>query len=329
MLSIIIPIYNAEKFLAECIESLIGQDYEDKEILLIDDGSTDNSSNICDNYANKYNFIRTYHKANAGSSSARNKGIELSKGNYIAFVDADDVLDSDFYSILIKAIEDTKADIAACSYVNEYKSKITVKAKNNQIPKPIIFNDRNKALESMTEKQNSIEGFVWNKVWKRSVIEGIKFREDISIIEDALFTWNVVKKTTRVVYIGLPMYHYRILKTSVTRNSSLDKYYQAINAYKIMIRDANNIAPRCLDGLITDYIIWNIKAAENLLLSKSKIVNDDYKIIKRNLIKYYPYIAKCGIRHKILATALLQSWNLYRFWGKLFLYIKILYLKVK
>ena len=119
MISVIIPVFNAEKYLRECLDSVANQTYNDLEILLIDDGSKDSSPQICDGYAAADSRFTVIHKENGGVSSARNTGIENAHGNLMAFVDADDVLDLDMYEILVHALETTDSDIAACSYMNE------------------------------------------------------------------------------------------------------------------------------------------------------------------------------------------------------------------
>ena len=328
MLSIIVPIYNAEKYLKKCLDSLVNQDYKKKEILLIDDGSKDKSSEICDEYARRYSFIQAIHKENGGCSSARNLGIVQAQGAYLAFVDADDCLDHDFYSILMDNLIKTQSDIVACSYINEYSENFSIKRKQDTVPEPIIFEGYKSALESMTAKKNSIEGFVWNKIWKREIIENQQFRTDVTIIEDSIYSWTAISKIKRACYIDLPMYHYRIIPTSITRNSSLDKYYKALCIYETMIEEAKKIAPKCLHGLSTDYIIWNIKTAEQLLLH-SKNVKKDYNKIKNNILIKKKYIKECGFRHRILAKALLHSWKQYRFWGIIFWYLKKVYIMIK
>lgn len=328
MLSIIIPIYNAEKYIEPCIDSLIAQDFQDKEILLIDDGSKDSSPQICDDYADKYDYIRVIHKDNGGCSSARNFGLKEARGDYIAFVDADDVLDHDFYSILMNALLETKSDVAVCSYKNEYGKSFKVINKHNSIPQPIVFESVVSALESMTAKENSIEGFVWNKVWKREVVANQEFRNDVAIVDDAVYSWTAISRINKACYINLPMYHYRIILNSITRNSSLDKYYKALHGYEIMIADAEENAPKCLNGLCTDYIIWNIKFCEQLLFKDNDVIKD-YLNAKRNIEGKKKYIKMLGLRHRILARSVLNSWILYKFTGKLFWNLKKIYMKAK
>lgn len=327
MLSVIIPVYNAEQYLIACLDSLANQSYKDLEVLMIDDGSKDNSPSICDEYDKKFFHFRAIHKENGGCSSARNLGLKEAKGDLIAFVDADDCLDHDMYEVLVDALRLTDSDIAACTYKNEYREKFSILHKQVTIPAPIEYIGI-RALESMTEKTNSIEGFVWNKIWKREVLMHAYFRTDVSIVDDAVFTWENVSKIGKACYVGLPMYHYRIIPTSITRNSSLDKYFKAIYGYELMISDADKRVSSCLDGLCTDYIIWNLKLLEQLILSNN-FSEKIYLEIKNNIKDKKEYIKKCGFRHRVLANSVLYSWKSYKWKAKLFWELKQMYFKVK
>ena len=328
MVSVIVPVYNAEKYLRKCLDSLAVQTCKDIEILMIDDGSKDVSPQICDEYAERYENFVAVHKENGGCSSARNLGLQKAKGEFIAFVDADDCLDADFYEILLKALRDTDSDIAACTYKNEYSRDIKVIKKHDVIPEAVVFNSAESSLESMTEKENSIEGFVWNKVWKREILNGAAFRTDVAIVDDAVFTWEIVSKIKRACYVNLPMYHYRIISSSITRDSGIEKYLKALYGYEWMIADAEKRSPKCLYGLCTDYIIWNIKTLERMIFMQKPDFMV-YEKVRGNIAQYRGYIEKCGIRHRILAKNALESWNRYRMRAVLFYKMKKCYMWVK
>ena len=124
LISVIIPVYNVEKYLRRCIDSVINQTYKNLEIIIVDDGSTDNSSNICDEYTNKDSRVKVVHKENGGLSSARNVGIELAKGDLIAFVDSDDYIELEMYEKLKENMDKYDSDIAICQYYNSFKYSI-------------------------------------------------------------------------------------------------------------------------------------------------------------------------------------------------------------
>ena len=145
---------------------------------------------------------------------------------------------SDMYDILIENIDFTNSDVSACSFVEEYNlgmSKVVQKHQNK--PDPIVFVGGGEIYESVTRKEKSIEGYLWNKVWKRKVIGSHLFREDIVMCEDSIFSWEVLKDAKRVCYCNLPMYHYRIRETSATRNSSINKMMGALVSYELMLGD--------------------------------------------------------------------------------------------
>lgn len=326
-ISVIIPVYNAEKYLRACFDSLVNQTYKSIEVLIVDDGSSDISPQICDEYADKYGNFVVFHKENGGCSSARNMGLQKATGEYVAFVDADDCLDADYYEILMKALRDINSDISACAYVNEYSEDISLIKIHDKIPETIVFDGADLSLESMTAKVNSIEGFVWNKIWNRNILEGIMFRTDVAIVDDAVFTWEVVSKVKRTCFVNLPMYHYRIINSSITRNSGTEKYLRALYGYELMIEDAAERVPKCLDGLCTDYIIWNIKTLERMIFMRKPDLLI-YKKVRENILRVGEYVNKCSGRHKFLAKGALRSWNTYRMRAVLIWRLKQIFFRI-
>lgn len=222
-LSIIVPIYNAEQYLEECLESVVNQSYREKEVILVDDGSTDASGAICDAYARRYGFVTVLHGTNRGLSGARNIGMDAATGDCIAFVDADDVLDRDAYEILMQALQQTESDVSACGFCTEYGS-ITAAGKQDTVPRPFVVEGREACLLSISAKEHCLTGFAWNKVYRRKVIGRIRFKEDAALCEDLVFNYEVMANAKRVCITELPMYHYRYVNTGLSQNSKLDKY---------------------------------------------------------------------------------------------------------
>ena len=130
LISIIVPVYNVEKYLGKCIESLIDQTYPNIEIVLVDDGSRDDSGRLCDDYQMQYSFIKVVHKENGGLSQTRNVGLKLAKGVFIGFVDSDDWIEPNMYAILISVLIETGADIAVCNYMAEAEDSSFIKKKS-------------------------------------------------------------------------------------------------------------------------------------------------------------------------------------------------------
>ena len=182
LISIIVPVYNVDKYLNRCINSILKQTYSNLEVLLIDDGSTDNSGLICDKYASKFNNIRVYHKKNGGISSARNYGLDRisNKANYIAFVDSDDFLHPRMYEILYGDLIKYDCDIAVCNMDKTYSTIV-----NEYISENVLILNKEEYFENYFDDFYR-SNVVWNKLYKRKCIEKLKFEEG-KIYED-IFT---------------------------------------------------------------------------------------------------------------------------------------------
>jgi len=202
LLSVIIPIYNVEPYLNRCMESIVNQTYRNLEIIMVDDGSPDNCPNICDEWARKDLRIKVIHKKNGGLSDARNKGMEIATGEYIAFVDSDDFIDLNMYSIMIEALERTSSGIATCgryAYTNGEKAEKHI-SDEEIILKPI------QAIDELL-RGGLVEEASWDKVYKRSLFEGIEFPVG-EINEDMPIMPYIFEKSGKVVCTGKPLYYY-------------------------------------------------------------------------------------------------------------------------
>ncbi len=230
--SIVIPVYNAEKYLNECINSILNQTYANMEILLIDDGSTDKSSSICDMYCQKYKDIIVYHLNNGGVSKARNYGIEKATGEFIIFVDSDDIIDKYMVEKMVFAIKEKSVDLAICGYKYLYKNEIiNSKIKHNgymtieQAKREIFLPD-------------SIKGYSVNKIYKREVLleNNIRFEEKIKICEDMLFVFKYIHHINKIYVVNDDLYYYRMRKTSASNQgveSDLTVFEALKSIYKL------------------------------------------------------------------------------------------------
>ncbi len=228
LISVIIPIYNVEKYLEKCIESIINQTYKNLEIILVDDGSKDKSDEICDEYAKKDNRIKVIHKENSGVSSARNVGIENSKGEYISFVDSDDWLEKDFIEKLHNIIKENNSDLAQSGYyrvVGENKEKINSTENIENI-------DKNEFLIRVLSPQTGF-GLCHMKLIKKKIIGDIRFNENLKAGEDALFNEMISQNIKKATFYGYPLYNYRINENSAVKR--FDKNYP--NKYKISMEE--------------------------------------------------------------------------------------------
>lgn len=219
MISIIVPVYNVDKYLSICLESIQKQDYKDFEAILVDDGSTDTSGTICDDFQRQDIRFKTIHQQNQGVSVARNTGLLVASGEYIAFIDGDDYIHPKFLSTLYSAIRQTSLDIAMINgqILFEYLNPTTV-----SIPTPIIF-DQNHLIKNFFSNSNYDVQYlaVWNKLYKKSIIKGLKFKDIVS--EDGIFNLQVYLRTSNISYVNANLYYYMQHQNSLTHESNNTK----------------------------------------------------------------------------------------------------------
>ena len=227
-ISIIIPVYNVEKYLSTCLDSVINQTYQNLEIILVNDGSTDACPKICEVYATKDNRIKVIHKQNGGLSDARNVGLKQTTGNLVSFVDSDDVLALDFYQKLINVLIKNNADIAECGFLKfENESKLN-EAKIDRHQNVEIY-ETEKALALLLEGSLSI--VVWNKIYKKKLLEGIEFPVN-KINEDEYWTYKIIAKAKKIVKIHDELYFYRQQPTSIMGSSYSIKRLDGLKAHE-------------------------------------------------------------------------------------------------
>lgn len=217
LISIVVPIYNVEDYLKECIDSICGQSYKNIEIILVDDGSTDGSPAICDVYAGLDNRIRVIHKKNGGLSDARNCGLEVARGEYVAFVDSDDYVNERFIEFLYNAMEDCNAQIAVCSYQKVYDTPIA----KSELPKYVIEEKNSISfLESLYQGKYSDMGFVaWNKLYKRQLfVENNILYPKGRIYEDTFTTYKLLYFAEGIAIVDYPLYCYRMRSGSIMQS---------------------------------------------------------------------------------------------------------------
>ncbi len=249
LISIIIPVYNSEEYLPKCIESVLNQTYSNLEIIIINDGSTDDSGKICDDYALKDNRITVIHKENGGVSSARNKGIEKATGKYIGFIDADDYIEIDMFEKLYENIKHDDYDISICNYniilgTNKIPNNISKECKK-------IFNNK-EYLSGLFDK-NLYCGYLVNKLIKTECIKNVRFDENVSVLEDLLFLTEIHENISKVYFDkDVFLYNYVQRENSATNNFNKKKYMSMIMALEKIISyiDDNNTK----NGVIFDYL---------------------------------------------------------------------------
>ena len=218
LISIVLPIYNIEKYLTDCIESVINQTYKNIEIILVDDGSEDNCATICDNYANKDKRIKVIHKENGGLSDARNAGLKIATGEYITFIDSDDIIDKQYIENLFEILVENNADIAICNYKEiEEKNNYKQLPKNYKPKNEIDIFDNIESLKQMyTSHKHGMVFVAWAKLYKKELFikNNIKYPEG-KIHEDTYTTYKLLYYAKKVVFTEKELYFYRLRKGSI------------------------------------------------------------------------------------------------------------------
>lgn len=211
MVTILIPVYNTSKYLRQCLDSITAQTYQNLQVVLVDDGSTDDSLSICEEYAGKYSYIEVHHQANAGVAAARNKLLSYIAGDYVLFVDSDDWIEPQTVEYLVAEARYSQVDIVTCSaIIND--GPITVK----EIQKEEWSQERT-VLEFL--RHVIFNGSLWNKLIKAERIKGIQFAKEISYGEDALFIWQVLQRVQKVLITNRQLYHYRMNEDSISHQT--------------------------------------------------------------------------------------------------------------
>ena len=206
LVSIIIPVYQVEKYLDKCIASVVGQTYQNLQIILIDDGSTDRSPAICDNWKEQDPRITVIHQPNGGLSQARNAGLKIATGEFVGFVDSDDWIEPLMIETLLSALQVTDADIAVGGFegfAEDSKSIPYAKAKST---KRRLYSTE-EALKRLLLLRGFIRNFVWNKLYRRTVLSGVAFPEG-RLYEDVTWTAQVIGNAKTVVCVDQIFYHY-------------------------------------------------------------------------------------------------------------------------
>ncbi len=261
-ISIIIPVYNVENYIDICISSILAQTYQNLEILLIDDGSTDDSGLLCDKYGQQDRRIRVFHKKNGGVSSARNLGIEKATGTYISFVDPDDWIEPDMYAVIKEQFDRTDADVVFCGYWEDYPQSLNLSSILHMPDKQGGVNGQAALYQCLIGMGYGYFTSVWNKVFKADFIKKSQiFFENFAIGEDEVWLAKILPKAKNVQLMNKPFYHWLQRETSVLHSgNNYDKWGSALKS-KIAV----------LKAVRFDKTLY--------LLSEAKVYNDVFDIV--------------------------------------------------
>lgn len=306
LISVIVPIYKVEKYLDRCVESIVNQTYENLEIILVDDGSPDSCPQMCDSWAEKDNRIKVVHKENGGLSDARNVGMAVAKGEYIAFVDSDDWIEQNMISKLYDALISNGCDAASCR-VNMVWDNGDKKPLSREIETKVFDNKVEAMSDLISGGLNYIIQTVWNKLYKAEIIKRIPFPRG-RINEDEFWTWKVIANLNSIVCINSLVYNYyqregSIMKGGVSFDPMpvLEAKVERQNYIQRNLSELKNIA--CVDLLYT--CLFQAQRAKSLLSKeKNKYF---YQHIKQIVRKYHPdkeYIKSLDIKKRIRISSL-------------------------
>lgn len=219
MISVIIPAFKVEKYLPQCLESVIGQTYRDLDIILVDDGSPDRCPEICDEYAARDQRITVIHQKNAGLAAARNAGLKVAKGEYVGFVDSDDWIAPSMYERMSQDLQKYQADVAICGY--EYCDEDgNVDEKRRWAKRAVEILTQKEFMKRTADIPPSVRSTVFNKLFRRDFLNGVFFQEDLLYNEDVQFLAEYVMKIKSAVFVHEPLYNNRVRKGSATHGGA-------------------------------------------------------------------------------------------------------------
>ena len=304
LISVIIPVYNIENYVEKCIESVLNQTYSNLEIIIVDDGSKDKCPQICDEYFKKDKRIKVIHQENLGLSEARNNGIKIANGKYIAFIDGDDFIDEDMYEILYYNLKRYDADIASCEFTSNFEpeqikeKKVTV-LDNKQAIKELILGDK-------------LDNHVCNKLFKKKLFEEVSFPKGKKY-EDIGTMYLLIEKAKKIVLDNSKKYHYINRSTSITNSYSIATLNNYIEMVDIMSNYIYRKYPELrkeLDILVADYAVnfhtYCVKGRFEDMYNNNELLISYYKKFKMISKEYgiVEILKRLDKRHKAFAILL-------------------------
>ena len=311
-ISVIVPVYNVEQYLERCVDSITNQTYKNLEIILVNDGSTDNSGQLCDELAKKDDRIRIIHKRNGGVSETRNLGIRESNGKYITFIDSDDVVSvkmvEELYSNLLK----NDADISVGNVIHNYNiNNIYFDGSNNDI---LLWNNEEALKEFLKAKITSF--YPVAKLFKKNIILDLEFNVDFKLAEDAMFITEILlEKDVKVVYSFKDVYAYCHRSESATTSINSNTVFDTIKVYGIILPKIEKKYPDLKRYVVLRKNWANFEVFDKLILSSNSLFDKERKYLKNKIISSRSEILKENLftlNRKISLLVLFLSEYLYK-----------------
>ena len=308
LVSLIIPCYNVEKYIDRCLKSVTAQTYKNLEIILVDDGSIDNTPYLCDRWALCDTRIRVIHKENDGLANARNSGIDVCNGDYVMFVDSDDFIDLDMAEFLLNLSVEYNADVSRCSFYT-YDNGIDTPDLNDG---SILLPDKEQLFIDLVDG-GYLSGVAWNKLFKREIVMTHKYEKADGCSEDLLFNFRAYKDVEKAVFCNIPKYHYCVNDTSITNSEFGYGAFATIRARKILMEyfsDNPSVYPYALK--------WYLRSSFIVLSGciKSGECMDRYDELRDEILKYKKVILfKKGFtfNHRLRTLILSVSPKIYNY----------------
>ena len=280
LISVIIPVFNVERFLVRCLESLTIQSYPNIEFLLIDDGSTDNSGVICRNFAQKDSRFRYLYQENSGVSAARNLGLREARGEYFGFCDSDDWAEPDLYETLYHLALDNQADISVVSCMVEEPNGTVAYADSDTC---YLMTGREALVEM--HKAEKFAGQMWNKLIKRELLQNEMFSQEIAIYEDILLMGELFARAQRVVYRNVHKYHYVIHNQSALNRGMNEKHWTVQLACRLLVEQMERCNPKARNWAVYTLLIANVHLLNKLHQSK-KLNSENFERVMTEIRKF-------------------------------------------
>jgi glycosyltransferase involved in cell wall biosynthesis len=310
--SIIVPVYNVEKYIGKCIQSIISQSLSNIEIVLVDDGSSDMSGKICDMYASKDSRIKVIHKINEGVSVARNIGLKTAAGEYIGFVDGDDYIDEKMYETLLTSIKSQNADISICN-VGFIKDGNLIKDQKEDSISRII--SKEETLIKLLDASGFVTACYVNKLYNKKLIADIEFPIGKKIAEDLQFTYYSIQKARKITYVSFTGYYYVQQRNGSSTSSIFGMHeYDRYNIIKSIVNDINSHFPLIMKSAYGYKTVNGTLSIVNAMLRSQHFdQNFLFKLQKETRNELTKVIsASCSFQKKVQVIIFLINFELYK-----------------
>lgn len=289
LVSVIVPAYNIEEHIGRCLESILNQTYRNLEIIVVDDGSNDQTRGIIDQYAKKDKRIVVIHKKNGGVSAARNSGIDIASGDYISFVDGDDQIENDMYETLVTMLETENADIAHCGYRMVFPNRTDY-----------YYNTKIKKIQTQEEGLidlllgEKIQPTLNNKLYRRNLFKNIRLDEKLKINEDLEVNYRLFKKSRKSVYYDIALYFYMIRSSSASKtNSTFIKLRDSLDVLNRIYQNENNEKVKATVYYRYIYLLMSICRTKDMQEEIKGLKKECRKVLRQQIktLEYKKYIS--------------------------------------